>query len=54
MKRYIIFGLLDLFFLTGFILLFNEIKNDLFWLIVMILIIIFLAIWTILAYKNEK
>lgn len=53
MKRYIIFGLMDLFFLISFILLFDEIKSDTFWLIVMIMVIIFLAIWTILAYKNE-
>lgn len=54
MKRYIIFGLMELFFLISFILLFDEIKTDIDELIVMILIIIFLAIWTILAYKNEK
>ena len=53
MKRYIIFGLLDLFFILSFILLFDEIKSDTFWLIGIILIIIFLTVWSILSFKEE-
>lgn len=53
MKKYIIFSLLDSFFIFGFIKLFNEIKTDTFWLIGMISIILFLTVLTIISFKKR-